>query len=260
MWWEKLYQEFSGRLIGVIIGAAFGAMVTWIIALRRRLRERRNIREGDARDTVIINFHLVESETRPDGTRYPTSLRIRALGQDQLRNVVPNGHLAAVLKRRTDRVTPQNTLISMEGAEGSFLLETLLNFVCDRVANGPFDHDLYVMTPCCEPAALATHQPITILLIRMSDLELFEHWPVCRGVRVEHGSDGSRVLTLREMAVRFKAEREMVRELRAAKKRTLHMETMYILDLALDRRTADLPLKPVPWERYEKVLSELKLS
>ena len=77
--------------------------------------------------------------------------------------------------------------ISMEGAEGSYLLETLTNFVCDRVANGPFGHDLYVMAPCCEPAGLAVHQPITILLISVADLALFRSWPACRGVRVEHG-------------------------------------------------------------------------
>jgi hypothetical protein len=31
----------------------------------------------------------------------------------------------------------------MNDAEGSYLLEALTSFVCDRVANGPFEHDLY---------------------------------------------------------------------------------------------------------------------
>ena len=57
------------------------------------------------------------------------------------------------------------------------MLETLTNFVCDRVANAPFEHDLYVMAPCCEPMGMAEHQPITILLIAVSDLALFEAWP-----------------------------------------------------------------------------------
>jgi hypothetical protein len=258
--WDKLPEELAVRVFNVLLGIVIGTAVTWAVAVRRRLRERRDVREGDARDTVVINFHLVRAETRPDGTRHPTALRIRSLGQDQLRHVVPNGHLAGVLRRRADRVTPRDTLISMAGAEGSFLLETLLNFVCDRVANGPFDHHLYVMAPCSEPAALTAHQPITILLIRLSDLELFEHWPRCRDVLVEHGSDGGRVLTLVEMAARFKAERETVARLRAEGKRTTHVETMYVLDLALDHRTADVPLKPVPWERYEQVLTGMKRS
>ena len=58
----------------------------------------------------------------------------------------------------------------MSGPEGSYLLETLMNFVCDRTANAPYEHDRYVMAPCCEPAELAEHQPITILLIAVADL------------------------------------------------------------------------------------------
>jgi hypothetical protein len=128
------------------------------------------------------------------------------------------------------------------------------------VANGPFDHDLYVMAPCCEPAALAEHQPIIIVLIAKADLALFETWPACRDVQVEHGSDGARVLTLMEMARRFRAEQEKMAAMRAAGKRTTHVETMYILDLALDRRTAKVPVKPVPWGRFEGVLKELNLE
>lgn len=258
--WDKIVNELSGRGVGVLLGALLGTMVTWIIALRRRLRERREVQAGDARDSVVINLHLIESAARPDGTRYPVSVRIRSLGQNQLRRVVPNGHLADVLKDRAERVTPRHTLISMDGAEGSFLLETLTNFVCDRVANEPFDHDLYVMAPCCEPAALSAHQPITILLVRVDDLPLFEHWPVCRGVHVEHGSDGCRILTLMEMAARFRQEQEAIAKLRAEGKRTTHVETMYVLDLALDPRTADIPLKPVPWGRYEASLKQMGLE
>jgi hypothetical protein len=174
--------------------------------------------------------------------------------------VAPNGHLAAVLLKRAFEVTPRDTLISMEGAEGSYLLETLTNFVCDRVANGPFAHDLYVMAPCCEPAELAQHQPITIVLIAQADLALFERWPGCRDVKVEHGSDGARVLTLMEMARRFRSEQEKIAALRAAGQRTRHVETMYVLDLALDRRTAPVPVKPVPWGRFERVLDEMNLE
>ena len=189
----------------------------------------------------------------------PTAVRIRAVGQSEAR-VVPNGHLAAVLLRRAFHVSPRDTLISMEGAEGSYLLETLTNFVCDRVANGPFDHDLYVMAPCCEPAALAQHQPITIILIAKADLALFESWPACRDVRVEHGSDGARVLTLMEMARRFREEQETMAALRATGKRTTHVETMYVLDLALDKRTANIPVKPVPWGRFERALKAMDLE
>jgi hypothetical protein len=243
-----------------------GGCATFLASRWRRLREKLSILRGDARDTVVIALHLVESAEEPakDGRparRVPKALRIRSLGQSELTRVVPNGHLAAVLLKRAFHVTERDTLISMEGAEGSYLLETLTNYVCDRVANAPFEHDLYVMAPCCEPEGLAEHQPVTILLIPKADLALFEEWPLCRGVRVEHGSDGARILTLREMALRFKTEQAKIEELKKAGQRTRYVETMYILDLALDKRHAlEGPTQSVPWGRFEVLLKEMNLE
>lgn len=258
----QILQEVGGRGIGVIVGLIFGSALTWLFAHWKRRQERLSILAGDARDTIVIHQHLVEvGEAAGEGGRgmvpAPAVLRIRAIGQGEVSRVVPNGHLASVLLRRAQRVVPEDTLISMAGAEGSYLLETLTNFVCDRAANGPFEHELYVMAPCCEPAALAEHQPITILLVRAADLPLFEGWPRCRDVRVEHGSDGARLLTLMEMARRFRQEQEKIAELRRAGQRTQHVETMYVLDLALDGRSAPVPTKAVPWGRFEPILKQM---
>jgi hypothetical protein len=250
--WDELHVRGLGALIGLILGA----VIAWVIARWRLIRERHRILRGDARDTVVINQHLVE---RPPGGGAPV-LRIRALGQAELRHVVPNTHLASILRERAEEVTTHDTLISMEGAAGSYLLETLTGFVCDRVANSPFQHDLYVMAPCCEPAALAQHQPITILLVAVSDLGLFEAWPSCRNVRVEHGSDGARVLTLMLLAQRYRAEQEKLAKLRAAGQRTQHVETMYVLDLSLDKRCAEVATRDIPWGRFEQVLRQWNLE
>jgi hypothetical protein len=257
--WNDFLHELQGRGFSVLLGLLIGGLITWFFARWRRFRQRQSVLCGDARDTVVLNLHVVESAETPAG-RVPTALRIRSLGQAEIHRVVPNDHLASILSKRAFAVTPRDTLISMEGAEGSFLLETLTNFVCDRVANGAFAHDLYVMAPCCEPAALAEHQPITILLIRKADLALFDNWPACRNVKVEHGSDGARVLTLMEMARRFKSEQEKMATMRSAGQRTTHVETMYVLDLALDRTTASIPVKPIPWGRFERVLKEMNLE
>ncbi len=257
--YADIMQELGGRGMSVFLGLILGGVITGLVARWKRIRERRSIRDGDARDTVVINLHVVETAEGPQG-RVPTAMRIRAVGQSEVCRVVPNGHLAADLLRRAFVVTPRHTLISMEGAEGSYLLETLTNFVCDRTANGPFAHDLYVMAPCCEPAALAQHQPITILVIAKADLALFEDWPACREVQVEHGSDGARLLTLMAMARRFRAEQDKIHALRLAGERTTHVETMYQLDMALDRRTANIPVKPVPWGRFEGVLKAMNLE
>src|SRR5262245_19738844 len=214
MLFADLWDELTGRGAGVVFGLVFGAIITWLVTRWKRFRERLSILRGDARDTVVIHHHIIEGadQKQPDGkvARTAAKLRIRSLGQGEANRVVPNGHLAAELLRRAFRVTPRDTLISMEGAEGSYLLETLTNFVCDRVANAPFEHDLYVMAPCCEPAGLAEHQPITILLISVADLSLFESWAAGRDVQVEHGSDGARILTLMELARRFRSEQEQL--------------------------------------------------
>jgi len=260
----NIFEELGWRGGGTLAGIVLGGLIGWLLGRWRRLRARRSILLGDARDTVVIHHHLVEVGTAADdgpaGQRYPAVLRIRALGQSELNRVVPNGHLAAVLLERAFEVTARDTLISMEGAEGSFLLETLTGFVCDRVANAPFEHDFYVMAPCCEPQELAEHQPIAILLISVSDLALFELWTNCRQVRVEHGSDGARVLTLSAMAQRFRAEQEKIAQLRQGGQRTKHIETMYVLDLALDKRTAPVATKPIPWGRFEGVLRQMNLE
>lgn len=42
--------------------------------------------------------------------------------------------------------------------------------------------------------------------------------------------------------------------------RTRYLETMYILDLALDHRSADLPTRAVPWGRFKQPLKDLNLE
>jgi hypothetical protein len=254
------YEELAGRAVTPVLALLLGGIVGWLISQLRRRQERRSILLGDARDTVAIHYHLIDPGFGSDGERVPATLRIRTLGQAELRHVVPNGHLAGDLRRRARAVTAVDTLISMEGAEGSYLLETLTGFVCDRLANAPFEHDLYVMAPCCEPKELAHHQPVSIILIAVSDLLLFDSWTNCRDIQVEHGSDGARVLTLLNLARRYRKEQGEIARLRESGKRTTFVETMYVLDLPLDKRTAEVDLKPVPWGRFEQVLRKLNLE
>jgi hypothetical protein len=263
---DNIVNELGEKGTVAVLGLLCGSILTWLLGWRQRRKQQQRILCGDARDTVIIQQHVVATE-QPVPTAdsaslasQTISLRIRSLGQSEVSRVVPNGYLADVLLQRAFEVTPRHTLISMEGAHGSYLLETLTNFVCDRVGNGPFEHDTYVMAPCCEPAGLAEHQPITILLISVKDLGLFESWSACRSIKVERGNDGARVLTLMEMARRHREEQSRIAELRKSGQRTRYVETMYVLDLALDRRTAPVPLRDVPWGRFEGVLKELNLE
>ena len=250
----NIFHDLGDRGVGALVGLVVGGVITWLYGRWRRRVLRQQVLLGDARDTVVIQHHVLEQA--PDAT----VLRIRVLGQQELQHVVPNGHLADVLLDRAFAVTPREALISMDGPEGSFLLEILTAFVCDRVANAPFDHDLYAMAPCCEPQELSEHQPITILLVSLEDLKLFENWSSCRKMMVEHGSDGARILTLMSLAKKFKWEQEQLARMRQAGAPTRYTETVYILDLALDRRIKPLAVKEVPWARFASVLKQWNLD
>src|SRR4051812_12767155 len=91
-----IWDDLPGRGLGAVLGLIIGALIAWGIARWRRMRERQRIMRGDARDTVVIHQHILE---RPPGGGTPV-LRIRALGQGELRHVVPNGHLAIILRER----------------------------------------------------------------------------------------------------------------------------------------------------------------
>jgi hypothetical protein len=62
------------------------------------------------------------------------------------------------------------------------------------------------------------------------------------------------------MARRFRQEQSEFVRRREAGERTRHVERMYILDLALDRRSAPIPTKPVPWGRFETTHKEMNLE
>jgi hypothetical protein len=63
-----------------------------------------------------------------------------------------------------------------------------------------------------------------------------------------------------DLARRFGTEQAKIAGLRREGKRTRYIETMYILDLGLDNRSAAVPLKSVPWGRFEDVLKSLNLE
>src|SRR5262245_33352881 len=95
----EFFEELGGRGVGVVLGLIIGGLLTWLYARWKRMQERRSILEGDARDTIVIQQHLVETADAPDPggdgvRRVPAVLRMRSLGQGQVDRVIPNGHLA----------------------------------------------------------------------------------------------------------------------------------------------------------------------
>jgi len=249
MEWLKLHfvQGLLLTLLGLVIG--------WLLGRWRHYRQLQRMAVGDAREVMAVEQILVTEQR--DGR---VTMRIRSCGAAPLATVLPNPAAHDTFLTRAQATLSTDPLISMKDAIGSYLLYLLTPWVCGMCRGGPFPHDVWVMAPVCEPGLLSAHQATTIILVRQAELEKFLDWDWCKLLHVEHGSDGARVLTLWHMAREFTRQLGEVERLRAAGKRTLYVETMYLLDLGLDVQEVDRPTRPVPWTRFAKVLKELKLE
>ena len=183
-------------------------------------------------------------------------LRIRSCGRDPIETVFPNPAARDEFQARAGATTTVRPLVSMDGKMGSYLLQELAIWVCGQLRERNFRHDVWVMAPVYERGALylGGHFLSTVLLIRRDDLLRFRDWDACAAIEVEHASHGERVLTLMNMAAEFERQAAAIASRRAAGRRSNYEETMYILDLGLDTQSADLPAKPVPWDRFESTL------
>ncbi len=233
-------------LLGVVAGRLWGM---W-----RRHRQLKKAERGESEEVVTIEKILLDH--RPDGTEV---LRIRSSGRDPVETVFPNMAARDEFQARAAATTKVRPLVSMDGKMGSYLLQELAIWVCGQLRERDFRHDVWVMAPVYERGALylGGHFLSTVLLIRRDDLLRFRDWEHCSEIAVEHASHGERVLTLMSMAAEFERQAAAIAGRRAAGRRSNYEETMYILDLGLDTESADLPAKPVPWERFETTLEQL---
>src|SRR5262249_46935806 len=96
--------------------------------------------------------------------------------------------------------------------------------------------------------------------ISVADLALFNSWATCQKIQTEHNSDGARILALMTLAERFRAEQLALTEMRRAGQRTQFVETMYVLDLAIDKRVVPMEPRPVLWTGFADALERLGLT
>lgn len=245
------YQHFVQGLALAVGGLVAG----WLLGRWRRHKLKRQLYGGDAREMVAVEQVLIKEHS--DGR---VTLRIRSCGVAHASTIIFNPLAREAFQKRAAATTPANPLLTLHDRMGSFLLYLLQPWVCGLCRTGPFPHDTWVMAPVCEPGLLSEHQSTTVLLVRESDLKRFLDWNVCKRMHVEHGNDGARVLTLYHMAREFERQLAEVKRLREEGKPSTYVETMYILDLGLDMEEVPLRTKPVPWERFAKILKDSGLS
>jgi hypothetical protein len=266
--WNSLWQNagnlwnspFRTEILRVAVTAAIfvlGVAAGRFWAMLRRYRQLKMAERGESDEVLTIEKIIIDR--REDGTEV---LRIRSCGRDPIETVFPNIAARGEFHARTAATKLTAPLVSMEGKMGSYLLQELAIWACGQLRERKFPHDVWLMAPVFERGALylGGHFLSTVLLVRRDDLMKFRKWEDCAAIRVEHATHGERVLTLIAMAKEFESQDAAVAKRRAAHRRSNYEETMYILDLCLDTETADLPSKPVPWERFESTLEKLGIE
>jgi hypothetical protein len=255
--WDSPLRVEALRILATTVFFVLGVLAGRLWAMYRRYRQVKMAERGESQEVVTIEKLIVDR--RPDGREV---LRIRACGRDPIETVFPNAAARDEFQARTGVTTLAEPLISMDGKLGSYLLQELAIWVCGQLRERDFAHEVWVMAPVYERGALylGGHFLSTVLLIRLDDLARFRSWADCASIEVEHASHGERILTLMEMAAEYERQAADVAERRAAGRRGNYEETMYLLDLGLDTRSAQLPSKRVPWERFETTLKQLGIT
>src|SRR4051812_38084893 len=64
--WDVFTRELGGRGTASLVAFVLGWVSGRLLARWRRMRQRRLILKGDARDTVVIEHHFVEAASGPD--------------------------------------------------------------------------------------------------------------------------------------------------------------------------------------------------
>jgi hypothetical protein len=236
-------------ILGVVAGRLWGM---W-----RRYRQKQTAERGVSEDVVTIEKILLDR--REDGSQV---MRIRSCGRDPMETVFPNQAARDEFQARTSATTAARPLVSMDGKMGSYLLQELAIWVCGQLRERGFRHDVWVMAPVYERGALyiGGHFLSTVMLIRRDDLLRFRDWDDCAAIEVEHASHGERILTLMNMAAEYERQEAAIASRRAAGRPANYEETMYLLDLGLDTKCADLPSKSVPWKRFQSTLEKLEIK
>jgi hypothetical protein len=253
LWNSPLRAEIL-RILATGCFFALGVVAGRLWGMWRRYRQIKLAERGQSEDVVSIEKILLDR--RPDGTEV---LRIRSCGRDPIETVFPNAAARDAFQARAGATTVARSLVSMDGKIGSYLLQELAIWVCGQLRERNFRHEAWVMAPVYERGALylGGHFLSTVLLIRHDDLIRFRDWEGCAQIQVEHASHGERILTLMTMAAEYERQAAAIASRRAAGRRSNYEETMYLLDLGLDTQSANLPAKPVPWNRFEPTLAKL---
>lgn len=267
MWqssWNVIHEESVGFLVGAGLALVAAAIARW----RRRRREIREINEGHQFQQLEFAYAFVTTDR--SGVR---RFVVRMIGCLPLKVFVAKdairSHLLGLTRDSSE--DELNSVIAMEGKLGSFVLRELHGHLKTLLEEKGARREWWLMVPILETYRPLQYVAPTVLLIRKSDLPLFESFESCKELLVHHGSDAAKILTLMEVSRKFKEQEQRLAQARAEGRSTQYLEEMWLLDLCLStdmlEPTGDevaagtlKPFRVPPWTRFESTLHALGLS
>ena len=175
--WDSLWKVAHEESIGILIGAAFALLTTCAAAWWRRRREMREIIHGQQFQQLEFAYAFVT--TGHDGRR---RLVVRMIGCLPLKVFVAKdairSHLLGLTRESAE--DELNSVISMEGKLGSFVLRELHGHLRTLLEEKGDLREWWVMAPILETYRPLQYVAPTVLLIRKKDLEIFRFVRVVR--------------------------------------------------------------------------------
>lgn len=266
--WQTQWNVIHEESIGFLIGASFALVAAGVATWRRRRRELREINQGHQFQQLEFAYAFVTTDR--NGQR---RFVVRMIGCLPLKVFVAKdairSHLLGLTRESAD--DELNSVISMEGKVGSFVLRELHGHLRTLLQEKGLKREWWLMVPILETYRPLQYVAPTVLLVRKSDLPIFASFDACKDLLVHHGSDAAKILTLMEVYRKFKDQEHRLAQARAEGQSTQYLEEMWLLDLCLStemlepttEEVAAGTLKPFripPWNRFASTLKQLGLT
>jgi len=260
----------GGKLLEGLLQALTVVVIGWLVLWRQW----RQLTQGRS-DQVVFSANLltpiIDPVADPVGAdRYVLQLRsvLAPRTIDQLLDNVALRRLTRSLAEITSVVDP---ILATEGTAGFEIVNDIVNSVAGSLASAPFRRDQWLLAVTCEDRKVVRKCCIRVLLVRRTDLERMASWDWCRErIAVEEWYHFWRIVTLHQIALRFRDEQNRQNETRAQDasnnllpmvERQAHHPRIRTLSLGIN---VDEPvIRPpvaVDWNRYLSQVAAMGLE
>lgn len=254
---EKLLEGIFQAVAVVVIG--------WLVLYRQW----RQITQGRS-DQVIFSANLLKPIESQGETRHLLQLRT-VLPPRTVDQLLDNVALRRQMRRLAEGSSLADPMLATEGTAGFEIVNDITNSVAGELAASPFPREPWLMAVTCEDRKVVRKCCIRVLLVRLADVDRLASWDWCRDhLLVEQWYHFWRIVTLHQIALRYRKEREEQDQARAQDIREnrlplvdaqAHHPRVRVLSLGINANEPILQTpEPVDWDRYLPEVARVGLS